>query len=50
MVVPDEEDDAQTEGSKQVGANTLADNKGQVETNKEDNGQTSKPTDKKPPV
>ena len=44
-VVPDKEDDAQMEGSK---PDTLADNEGQEETNKEDDGQTSKPADKKP--
>ena len=47
-VVPNEVDDAQIEGSKPVGADTLADNEVQEVTNKEDGGQTSKPTDKKP--
>ena len=47
-VVPDEEGDAQVEGSKPAGANTLADTEGQEETNKEDDGQTSKSADKKP--
>ena len=47
-VVPDEVDDAQIEGSKPVGANTITNNEGQEVTNKEDGGQTSKPTDKKP--
>ena len=46
-VVPDEVDDAQIEGSKPVGADTLTDNEGQEATNKEDGGQTSKPTGKK---
>ena len=35
-VVPDKEDDAQMEGTKPAGANTLTDNEGQEETNKED--------------
>ena len=47
-VVPDEVDDAQTEGLKPAGANTLPDNEGQEATNKEDDGRTSKHTDKKP--
>ena len=47
-VVPDEVDDAQIEGLKPAGADTLANNEGQEVNNKEDNGQTSKPTDKKP--
>ena len=47
-VVPDKEDDAQMEGSKPAGTNTLTDNEGQEETNKEDDSQTSKPADKKP--
>ena len=47
-VVPDEVDDAQIEGSKPAGADTLANNEGQEVTNKENDGQTSKPTDKKP--
>ena len=46
-VVPDEEDDTQMEGLKPAGADTLTDNEGQKETNKDD-GQTSKPVDKKP--
>ena len=47
-VVPDEEGDAQMEGLKPAGADTLTDNEGQEETNKEHDGQTSKPADKKP--
>ena len=47
-VVPDEVDDAQIEGLKPVGANTLTDNEGQEVTNKEDGSQTLKPADKKP--
>ena len=47
-VIPDEADDAQMEGLKPAGANTVADNEGQEATNKEDSGQTSKPVDKKP--
>ena len=47
-VIPDKEDDAQMEGSKPAGADTLADNEGQEETNKKDDGQISKPADKKP--
>ena len=47
-VVPDEVDDAQIEGSKPAGADTLMDHKGQEATNKEDDGQTLKPQDKKP--
>ena len=47
-VIPDEVDDAQTEGSKLAGADTLPDNEGQEATNKEDDGKTSKHTDKKP--
>ena len=35
-------------GSKPAGADTLTDNEGQGVTNKEDDGQTLKPTDKKP--
>ena len=46
-VVPDK-DDAQMEGLKPAEANTLKDNEGQEETNKEDDGQTSKPAYKKP--
>ena len=46
-VVPDEVDDAQTEGLKLASADTLPDNEGQEVTNKEDDGKTSKPTDKK---
>ena len=45
--VPDEVG-AQIEGSKPVGADTIASNEGQEATNKEDGGQTSKPADKKP--
>ena len=44
----DEVDDTQIEGLKPVGADTLANNEGQEATNKEDDGQTLKPTDKKP--
>ena len=47
-VVPDEEDDAQVEGLKPAGADTLTDTEGQEETNKEDDSQTSKLADKKP--
>ena len=47
-VVPDEVDDAQIEGLKPAGADTLIENEGQEATNKEADGQTSKPTDKKP--
>ena len=47
-VVPDEVDDAQTEGLKLAGADTLPNNKGQEATNKEDDGKISKSTDKKP--
>ena len=47
-VVPDKENDAQIEGSKPAGADTLTNNEGQEETNKEDDGQTSKLADKKP--
>ena len=47
-VVPDKVDDAQTEGSKLAGADTLPNNEGQEATNKEDDGRTSKHTDKKP--
>ena len=47
-VVPDEVDDAQTEGSKLAGADPLPDNEGQEVTNKENDGKISKPTDKKP--
>ena len=47
-LVPDEVDDAQIEGSESVCADTLADNEGQEATNKEDDGQILKPTDKKP--
>ena len=46
-VVPDKVDDAQIEGLKPAGADTLTNNEGQEVTNKEDDGQTSKPTDKK---
>ena len=48
QVVPDREEDAQMEGLKPAGADTLEDNEGHEETNKEDDGQTSKPADKKP--
>ena len=47
-VAPDEVDDAQIEGLKPAGADTLPDNEGQETINKEDDGKTSKPTDKKP--
>ena len=47
-VVPDEEDDAQMEGLKPAGAKTLTENESQEGTNKEDDGQTLKPADKKP--
>ena len=47
-VVPDEVDDGQIEDSKPVEADTLTDNEGQEATNKEDDSQTLKPTDKKP--
>ena len=47
-VIPDKVDDAQMEGSKPVGANTVTNNEGQEATNKEDSGQISKPTNKKP--
>ena len=47
-VIPDEVDDAQTEGSKLAGADTLPDNEGQEVTSKEDDGKTSKSIDKKP--
>ena len=47
-MVPDKVDDAQTEGSKLAGADTLPDNEGQEAINKEDDGRTLKHTDKKP--
>ena len=47
-VVPDEVDDAEIEGLKLVGTDTLPNNEGQEATNNEDDGKTSKPTDKKP--
>ena len=46
--VPDEVDDAQIEGLKPACADTLTDHEGQEVTNKEDDGQTLKPQDKKP--
>ena len=46
--VPDEVDDAQIEDLKPTGADTLTDNEGQEGTNKEEDGQTLKPADKKP--
>ena len=46
-VIPDEIDDAQIEGSKPAGADTLANHKGLESTNKEDDGQTLKTQDKK---
>ena len=48
VVVPDEEDDTQIKTSRSAGDNTLQDNEGQEETNKEDGNQTAKPDDKKP--
>ena len=45
-VVPDEVDDAQIEGLKPFGANTLTDNGGQEANNKEDGSQTLKPVQK----
>ena len=47
-MVPDEEDDTQIKTSRSVEDNTLQDNEGQEETNKEDGDQTTKPGDKKP--
>ena len=47
-VVPDEVDDAQTEGPKLAGADTFPNNEGQEAANKEDDGKILKPTDKKP--
>ena len=47
-VIPDEEDAAQMENSKPAEDNTLPDNEGQEETNKEDGDQAAKPADKKP--
>ena len=47
-VVPDEEDNTQIKTSKSAEDNTLQDNEGQEETNKEDGDQTAKPGDKKP--
>ena len=47
-VVPDKVDDAQTEGLKPAGADTLPENEGQEATNKEDDDRTSHHTDKKP--
>ena len=47
-VVPDGVDDAQIEGSKPAGGDTLPSNEGQEATNKEDDSETSKPTDGKP--
>ena len=47
-VVPDEVEDTQMEGSKPVKADTVTDKKVSEATNKEDGGQTSKSTDKKP--
>ena len=46
-MVPDEVDDTQIKGSKPVEADTVA-NEVPEATNKEDGGQTSKATDKKP--
>ena len=46
-VVPDKVDNAQTEGSKLAGADTLPDNEDQEANNKEDDGKTLKATDKK---
>ena len=42
-VVPDEVDDAQMEGSKLAGADTLTNNEGQEATNKEDDGKLQNP-------
>ena len=47
-VIPDEVDDAQMAGLKQAGTDTLTENEGQEETNKEDGSQTANPADKKP--
>ena len=47
-VVPDEVDDTQIEGLKSAEADTVADKEVPKATNKEDGGQTSKSTDKKP--
>ena len=47
-VVPDEVDDTQIKGSKPVEADTIVDKEVPEATNKEDGGQTSKSTDKKP--
>ena len=47
-VVPDEVDDAQAEGLKLAGADTLPDNEGQEATNKENGGKTLKHAEKKP--
>ena len=47
-VVLDEVDDAQTEGLKPAGVDTLPHNEGQEATNKEDDGRTPQHTDKKP--
>ena len=48
QVVPDEVDDTQIKGSKPVEADTIVDKEVPEATNKEDGGQTSKSTDKKP--
>ena len=47
-VVPDEVDNAQTEGLKPAGTDTLPNNEDQEATNKEDDGRTLQHTDKKP--
>ena len=47
-MVPDEVDDTQIEGSKPAEADTVADKEVPKATSKEDDGQTSKSTDKKP--
>ena len=47
-VVPDEVKDIQIKGLKPVEADTIADKEVPEATNKEDGGQTSKSTDKKP--
>ena len=47
-VVPDKEDGTQIKTSKLTENNTLQDNEGQEETNKEDGDQTVKSSDKKP--
>ena len=46
-VIPNKEDDIQIKYLKPAGDDTLSDNEGQEETNKEDGDQTAKPGDKK---